>query len=191
MGCFTIKEYEIVPTETFDIIRNCSGCGGKRIFKNTNRIRMNANGKQLDVWLIYSCNECKHTYNLPIYSRIRKELLEQSEYEALQKNSLELAKKFGLSRSIFLKNEARIRKEPHYILVSADETVELIKKAETLEADTIRIWNPYQLKVRSDRLLAECLNIPRTQVKECLEKGLIKQKENSGRKIVFYTNFQH
>lgn len=29
MTCFAATEYEIIPTETYKILRNCSGCGVK------------------------------------------------------------------------------------------------------------------------------------------------------------------
>ena len=62
-------EYEIIPKESFMVIRNCSGCGRKSYFKNTKRFRVNANGNKLDVWLIYQCEKCRHTLNLTIYER--------------------------------------------------------------------------------------------------------------------------
>lgn len=66
-------EYMIVPTDTFKIIRGCAGCGSKQIFTCKGRFRVNSNGNLLDVWLIYGCEKCEHTYNLPIYERLRAE----------------------------------------------------------------------------------------------------------------------
>lgn len=37
-------EYTVIPEESFHIIRNCSGCGCKTVFHNTNSFRVNANG---------------------------------------------------------------------------------------------------------------------------------------------------
>lgn len=62
-------EYEMVPNDSFGIIQNCPKCGRKTHFKNTEKFRVNANGNKLDIWLIYQCEECKHTFNPAIYER--------------------------------------------------------------------------------------------------------------------------
>lgn len=176
MSYLKSKKYEIVPTETFKIIRNCSGCRCKNVFYNTNQIRMNANGKQIDVWLIYRCSKCKRTYNLPIYSRIYKDILEQSEFEALQKNNQEIVRRVGLDRSIFQKNNAKIYNEPSYILVSGEDS---------FEENMMQFSNPYKIRIRCDRLLAESLEISRTQAKELLRTGALKQVGSSESELIF------
>ena len=48
-------EYTIIQEESFKILKNCSGCGCKAVFHNTNCFRVNANGNKIDIWLkIYS-----------------------------------------------------------------------------------------------------------------------------------------
>ncbi|MFC0803867.1 DUF1062 domain-containing protein [Ensifer sp. P24N7] len=47
----------------------CSGCGGVRAFESSNKIRLNANGRKLDAWLIYKCSTCDRTWNRPIFER--------------------------------------------------------------------------------------------------------------------------
>ncbi len=42
-------EYKIMPRKSFRVIRNCSGCGKKTHFINTERFRVNANGNKIDV----------------------------------------------------------------------------------------------------------------------------------------------
>ena len=79
-------EYEIVPEESFSVIRNCSGCGKKTSFKNTKKFRVNANGNILDIWLIYQCVECKHTLNLAIYERKKASSITKEEYQCFLDN---------------------------------------------------------------------------------------------------------
>lgn len=83
-------EYRIEPEESFKIIGNCTGCGCKSLFQNTNHFRVNANGNKVDVWLIYQCVKCKHTSNLTIYERCRPDTLERKEYESYLSNSYAL-----------------------------------------------------------------------------------------------------
>ena len=78
--------FRMVPTDTYTIVRGCAGCGGKSTYRCADRFRVNANGKRLDVWLIYRCERCKHTYNLPVYSRVLRDALSAEEYRALLAN---------------------------------------------------------------------------------------------------------
>ena len=105
--CKTI-EYRITPTKAYTIIRNCSGCGRKEHYVSTGNFRVNANGRQLDVWLVYQCEKCKHTYNLPIYERVSPEKIEDAQYQAFLGNDADTALQFGTDRNLFLKNRAEI-----------------------------------------------------------------------------------
>jgi hypothetical protein len=101
-------EYSLTPKESFKIIRKCSGCGKKSIYINSNKFRVNANGNRIDVWLIYQCYKCKHTYNLTIYERLRKDSLSIDLYTGFMENDEELAKEYGKDKSLFIKNKAEI-----------------------------------------------------------------------------------
>ena len=48
---------------------NCNRCRGIRLFRSSGKIRVNANGKRLDAWLIYKCISCDSTWNRPILER--------------------------------------------------------------------------------------------------------------------------
>ena len=56
---------------------------------------MNANGKQVDIWLIYRCKKCKHSWNLTIYERRRPSKIDPDEYELFIENDEALALKYG------------------------------------------------------------------------------------------------
>ena len=116
MSYLESKKFEIVPMETYKIIKGCSGCGNKSVFHNTNKVRVNANGKEVDVWLVYKCLKCKHTYNISIYSRVRIDVISKLEYCNLQINDLELINRYWLDKTLFKRNNATIYGEPTYIL---------------------------------------------------------------------------
>src|SRR6478735_4032528 len=48
---------------------NCSRCGGTRPFRSSGKVRLNANGKRLDAWLIYKCRDCDGSWNRPLFER--------------------------------------------------------------------------------------------------------------------------
>ncbi len=176
MSCFESKKYEIIPTETYRIIRNCSGCRNKSVYHSTNKIRMNANGKQIDVWLIYKCVKCKHTYNLSLYSRINRNELDKSEYDALLKSDQEIVNRYGLDRNILKKNAAMIHDGPGYFLKDTGTSS---------TENTIQVSNPSKIKVRHDKLIAECLKISRSQAKNLLETGALKASNISDSEVIF------
>ena len=64
----------------------CSGCGGLRAFQSSGKIRLNANGRRLDAWLIYKCLACEKTWNRPIFERQTVRDISPAVLDALQSN---------------------------------------------------------------------------------------------------------
>ena len=106
MSYFKKIEYEIVVEESFPVLRNCAGCGRKTYFKNTNKFRVNANGNKLDVWLIYQCENCKHTWNLSVHERQRPDAIRAEDYQRFLANDEAFAESFGRDMKSFQKNRA-------------------------------------------------------------------------------------
>lgn len=102
------KSQESKQNKSYKIFRKCGKCGCKKNYINTKRFRVNANGNRVDIWLIYQCEKCKHTYNLPIYERIRPTAIDRQEYELFLANDEELAEIYGVDKQLFAKNKAVI-----------------------------------------------------------------------------------
>ena len=176
-------EYEIIPKDSFWVIRSCSKCGRKTHFKNTKKFRVNANGNRLDVWLIYQCEECKHTLNLAIYERQKVSSIPKEEYQSFLDNNERLTERYGKNMQLFRKNKADIDFDRiNYDFVKLHETLE---SSDCGEQMVITINNPYQLKLRPEKQIAEVLGLSRSQVKNLLEKGEIKWKILQNRLIIF------
>jgi hypothetical protein len=47
----------------------CGGCGTLKPFQSSGKVRLNANGKRLDAWLIYKCSDCARSWNRPLFER--------------------------------------------------------------------------------------------------------------------------
>lgn len=62
---------------------------------------MNANGRRLDVWLIYRCEKCGHTLNIPLYERVPPEKIPASLYQGFLDNDPALAADFAANRGLF------------------------------------------------------------------------------------------
>lgn len=164
-------EYRVIPTQSFTVIRNCSGCGQKSRFNNTGKFRINANGSKLDVWLIYHCENCRHTFNLTIYERQKKTSIPADEYQRFLSNDEQLAEEYGKNFQLFQKNKAEIdSKNGNYELVKLQELIdETVCGSQTV----ITIQNPYHLKILPEKLAAEILGLSSSQVKKLIAKETI------------------
>lgn len=183
MSYLTKIEYEIILRESFWIIRNCPDCGRKTHFKNTEKFRVNANGSKLDVWLIYQCEECRHTLNLAIYERQKVSSIPKEEYQRFLDNDEKLAKRYGKSLPLFQKNKADIdfdRIDYDCVLLR-----EIREKNESGEQTLIIIHNPYGLKLRPEKQIAAVFGLSRSQVKTLLEKEEIEIERKEGDLYVY------
>ena len=175
-------EYKIVPCQSFSVILTCSGCDRKVHFRNTKRFRVNANGNKLDVWLIYQCENCKHTFNLTIYERQKPSSVPKEEYKGFLSNDESLAEEFGRNVQLFKRNKAEIDFEnAEYQFVKLHEETD---KNDVRKQVNILINNPYNLKIRPERQIAEVLGISRSCVKKMMEEGEITAEVTSSQSVL-------
>lgn len=179
-------EYEIVMDESFLVVRNCAGCGKKTYFHNTKRFRVNANGNLLDVWLIYQCEKCKHTFNLSVYERKRPESVLQKEYTSFLNNDEQMADKYGRDIKFFKQNKAEV--DFQSVEYHMEKREEEMKKSENGYPQKVVIRNPHDLKIRPEKQIAEVLALSRSQVKNLLDNGEIIIDVSSSKEVAFYTN---
>jgi hypothetical protein len=153
---------------------DCSGCGASRPFRSSNRIRLNANGKRLDAWLIYKCATCDKTWNRPIFERRTVGSIEPAVLEALQTNdanwirhqAFDLAALQRRSGHIELGDNVELRKTPLGDGPSAGTTLHI----------TMAV--PYVTGLRLDRLLATELDLPRGRLKAMHKSGALRITPN-------------
>lgn len=171
MSYVTRLECEIIPTNTFKIIRGCSGCGTKQTFSCTGKFRVNANGNQLDIWLIYGCNTCGHTYNLSIYERINQKKIPLNEYQKFLSNDESAVFRWGTDKCTFEKNKAEIdwSQNKYEIKIKTEQKENMI-----VENILLKVTNSYHMPIRTDKLVAEMLRITRKQARHLLQEEKIK-----------------
>ena len=66
--------------------RYCSTCGVSRLFRSSGKIRLNANGRRLDAWLIYKCDACERTWNLPLVERAFVTTIPEKDLQAMHRS---------------------------------------------------------------------------------------------------------
>lgn len=185
MSYYKITEWNIIPDGSPQIYRNCSKCGCKSSYSNTHNFRVNANGNNVDVWLIYQCIKCKTTYNLTIYERIKPSKIPKEEYKKYLSNDRELATAYGLNIDIFRKNKADVNLDQmEYGIVVKENNRQGQQEKDSL----IIIRNPYKLKLRLDKVLAKQLVLSRSKVRKLIADGYIYSLNNEKLDKLYITN---
>lgn len=175
-------EYTIRPEESFVVIHNCAGCGCKQRFINTRRFRVNANGNRLDVWLIYSCEKCRHTLNLSIYERVDKRKMPPTEYLLFLRNDEVLAEQYGMDYGFFKKNRVEVDWENVVYSVYNTHGGENI-----CGGSIILVYNPYGIRIRPEKLVSMLLKLSRSAVKKQISQKLIEvNQQGTDLEIKFY-----
>lgn len=93
---------------------------------------------------------------------------------------------YGKNMQLFLKNKAAIDFDRiNYDFVKMGESLESSDFGEQIE---VTISNPYRLRIRPEKQIAEVLGLSRSQVKSLLEKGELELKTELPQLISFSVN---
>lgn len=177
-------QYKILPVSPYRIFRSCGGCKGRSGYQSTGKFRVNANGRRVDVWLIYQCEKCGHTFNLTVYERRDPKSISAQEYEAFLENDAGMALSIGTNRALLNGNHVRIDEQSleYRIIPKGNEKGVLPEAAfPVLNAgDILEIETAGMCKVRPQKLLARLLqmSVSRIRALEQKEMLLIEQEES-------------
>jgi len=89
------------------IVRPCPDCSGAR-HRSSGKIRVNANGKLLDVWLLLSCAACDRTSKVPVHERVHVSSLAPARLVAYENNDPAVVRGLTMSASLATKNRYRL-----------------------------------------------------------------------------------
>lgn len=157
-----MERWIVKPLNMPAVIRNCSKCGDHSKFVCSGNFRVNANGKNLDVWLIYKCEKCETTWNMEILSRVKPEQIEKTLYAAFLKNDRDTAMHYAFDPETLRRNKA---------VVEYGNVTYCVEKIRVPGGCALEIFAPYDFGLRLDKLLSEELGLSRTKVKKLLEIG--------------------
>ena len=164
------KQWIVTPDQLPAIIRRCPKCGKKTEFINSGKFRVNANGRLLDVWLVYRCGQCETSWNMTLWERVEAGRLEKKEYEGFLNNDPDLAAKYGNDREIIARNKAEAAASKEEYHVTTVDTAFPCGKDHAMEIE-IRIPSGFDL--RADVFLMKQLSVSRSRIKKWCEDGLI------------------
>jgi len=88
-------------------VRYCKRCGIKTGFISSGAFRVNAQRKNLDVWLIYKCSACKTTWNLTVLSRVSPLSIPPELLRGFHENDPDIALSYANDIALIKKNGAK------------------------------------------------------------------------------------
>lgn len=166
--------WEITPNSLPTITKSCPKCGNHTDYINTEKFRVNANKKSLDIWLIYQCYKCKSTFNLTIFERIHPKKLDRNIHDRFLKNDPLLAREYGFNRDIHSKNKVLINVESVEYQIDGPAI-----SLDTTDNMTINIKCHHNLNLRIDAVLSQKLQCSRSQIKKLFDGGRIQILEGT------------
>jgi hypothetical protein len=162
-------KWTIIPTNAPQPWIACSGCGGPRPFKCSDKLRLNANGRRLDAWLIYKCTGCDKTWNRTLFERRNVRDIDPVTLEALQGNDPEWIRSHAFDVGALGHLVKRIDVFAdccvHKSVASAIEGWSLLQ---------IEFTVPFAANPRLDRILAIELGLSRSRLQALHETGALK-----------------
>src|SRR5215216_3111048 len=150
-------QWTIIPATAPEPWLNCNRCRGATRFRTSGKIRVNANGKRVDAWLIYKCTSCDSTWNRPILERRHVSTIEPQLLASLQ------AKDPELSRRLAFEKWRRKLKVEHFDDVTVRKKV-VSENTQPVGRLEIVCVVPEMTGVRVDRLVANELRLSRSRI---------------------------
>ncbi|MDK1494745.1 DUF1062 domain-containing protein [Sinorhizobium sp. 7-81] len=167
----------------------CSGCGGPRPFRSSGKIRLNANGRTLDAWLIYRCSSCGNTWNRPIFERRNVRDVDRATLEALQSNDPDRVRGWAFDLDA-LRRKAQSVDE----YADADVRKEVLIESDAWTVLEIDLAVPFATGFRLDRLLARELGITRSGLQSACDgmrlrtepqhPGILRKRIKDGTRVI-------
>ena len=161
-------QWTIIPRTAPQPWLACSRCGEARRFHSSDKIRVNANGKRIDAWLIYKCTGCGITWNRPILERQPVRTIEPDFLTALRTSEAALTRRLafdveGLRRGSAARVEEFDDASVNKVVLS--ESTMPMRQLEIL----CRVPEPVGLRL--DRLLANELRLSRSRIQGLAKSG--------------------
>jgi hypothetical protein len=168
--CNTLRvQWTIIPRNPPQPLIACSGCASYTLFRSSGKLRLNANGKKLDAWLIYKCVNCDKTWNRALFERRSVKDIDPVTLEALQSNNPDWIRRHAFDTDALKRKCQRIEEfaeiDIHKKIISPAEHGERMEISLSISAPTC---------LRLDRLLATELNISRSRLQMLYETGTLK-----------------
>ena len=148
---------------------NCNRCGTVKAYRCSGKFRVNANGKRIDVWLIYRCVDCENSWNFGIFERCNRRDIEPALLQALEGNDPELARRHAFDVVALRNQVGRVEEFPDVIVRKRV----LGRTMNNVAALELQLGVEMPTSLRLDRLLANELGISRSRLQALEERRVL------------------
>ncbi|WP_294605661.1 DUF1062 domain-containing protein [uncultured Bacteroides sp.] len=167
----TTITWEVKVKNTPLLIKKCSHCDSDR-FYCSDKFRMNAQKKNIDVWLIYRCVKCDNTCNLTLLSRSKPDLIDKTLFLSFSMNDKDTAWKYAFSTEMERKNNLRLDYGSVEYEVIPDTSLEDLLNLSN-EVIKIYIKCEFEFDLKLSSLIRRCFSLSANQAKRMFEDGII------------------
>ncbi|MFI5530063.1 DUF1062 domain-containing protein [Kitasatospora sp. NPDC051853] len=150
------------------VVRPCPDCPSTR-HRPSGRIRVNANGKLLDVWLLLSCAGCDRTSKVPVHERAHVSSLDPARLVAYENNDPAVVGELTMNASLAAKHGYRLDWARTWEL----DTRMPLYALDDPHAFEIRVHFDLPAPIRAERLLCLGLGLSRGEVRRLVDGGRI------------------
>ena len=172
----TTITWEVKVKNTPLLIKKCSHCDSDR-FYCSDKFRMNAQKKNIDVWLIYRCVKCDNTCNLTLLSRSKPDLIDKTLFQSFSMNDKDAAWKYAFSTEMERKNNLRLDYgSVEYEVIPNTSLEDLLNLSN--EVIKIHIKCEFEFDLKLSSLIRRCFSLSANQVKRMFEDGIITISSN-------------
>lgn len=148
-----ISIWHVIPCCTPRVHLSCPRCGQERAFASSDRFRVNAHKRRLDVWLVYRCEQCDERWNRPVLERASPGAIGVDALERFHQNDRDTAWRIAFDR-VDLGRRG----------IAADFATPVRVERATPATDIVELRLRHPCRVRLDRLLAVELALSRSAV---------------------------
>ena len=172
----TTITWEVKVKNTPLLIKKCSHCDSDR-FYCSDKFRMNAQKKNIDVWLIYRCVKCDNTCNLTLLSRSKPDLIDKTLFHSFSMNDKDTAWKYAFSTEMERKNNLRLDYgSVEYEVIPNTSLEDLLNLPN--EVIKIHIKCEFEFDLKLSSLIRRRFSLSANQVKRMFEDGIITISSN-------------
>lgn len=161
--------WHVAPASPPIALRHCGTCRQTMPFRSSGKVRLNANGRKLDAWLIYKCRSCDRTWNCTLYERMDVGAFDHDTLLAMQHSHASWVQAQELDVAALMQHcdriehcrEVKIWKPPFFDLPGDWRHIRL----------QIRVLA--QTGARLDRVLAGEFTLSRSAMERLIQDGLL------------------
>ena len=156
--------------------RKCNHCDSNK-FYCSEKFRINAQKKNIDIWLIYRCIKCDSTFNMTIISRSKPELINKDLFNKFLENNTDTAWVYAFSRETSRKNNVEL----DFSSVEYDIKYDSISIEDILNFDseivTFKIKYRFDFSLKLPSVIRICLKLSANKLDKLIEAKVISIQE--------------